>query len=63
MVGKTNCGKATFVQKLGINNFFSKLLKVELISCIQLSKNREAVKYKPVFPVLLSFIILEIWKF
>ena len=28
MVGKATCGKETFAQKLGINNFFSKLLNV-----------------------------------
>lgn len=42
MTGKTNCGESTFVQKLGINNFFSKPLKVECISYIQVNKNRDA---------------------
>ena len=42
VAGKTNCGKTTFVQKLGINDIYGKLLKIELISYIQLSKNGEA---------------------
>ena len=42
VAGKTYCGKTTFLYKLGANNVFSKLLKVECISFIQLSLNGEA---------------------
>ena len=27
VVGRTNCGKTTFVEKLGINNFFGNILQ------------------------------------
>ena len=42
IVGKTGCGKTHFVQKLGLNNFFGKIVKTEWVSSIQLSKSREA---------------------
>ena len=41
-VGKTGCGKTHFVQKLGLNNFFGKIVKTEWVSFISLSKSREA---------------------
>ena len=41
-VGRTGCGKAIFVQKLAVNSFFGKLVKVEWISYIKLDKGREA---------------------
>ena len=42
IVGRTECGKTTFVQKLALNNFFGNLKKVKWVSGIQLSKRREA---------------------
>ena len=42
IVGRTECGKTTFMQKLALNNFFSKLKKTEWVSGIELSKMREA---------------------
>ena len=42
VVGRTECGKTTFVQKLALNNFFGDLKKVNWISGIGLSKRREA---------------------
>ena len=42
VVGKTGCGKTTFLQKLGINNIFGKILKTEWISRIDIDKVREA---------------------
>ena len=42
MVGKTGCGKTTFVQKLAVNNFFGDVKKVEWVSQIELSKFWEA---------------------
>ena len=42
IVGRTECGKTTFVQKLALNNFFGDLKKVKWISGICLSKRREA---------------------
>ena len=42
IVGRTECGKTTFVQKLALNNFFDELKKVKWLSGIKLSKKREA---------------------
>ena len=42
IVGRTECGKTTFVQKLALNNFFGDLKKVKWVSGIRLSKRREA---------------------
>ena len=42
IVGRTGCGKTTFVQKLALNNFFGDLKKVKWISGTRLSKRREA---------------------
>ena len=42
VVGRTECGKTTFIQNLGINNFFGDLKIVKWISGIWLSKKREA---------------------
>ena len=42
IVGRTECGKTTFVQKLALNNFFGELKKVKWLSGIKLSKKREA---------------------
>ena len=42
VVGKTGCGKASFLQKLGPNNFFGEIVKIEWVSSIFLSKAREA---------------------
>ena len=41
-VGKTGCGKTHFVQKLGLNNFFGRIVKTEWVLSIPLSKSREA---------------------
>ena len=32
VVGRTNCGKTTFIEKLGLNNFFGDIIKTEWIS-------------------------------
>ena len=58
ITGKTSSGKTTFVQKLGINSFFSKLLKLEWISYLRLSKNREA-KMQTCFPCTAQFHYLR----
>ena len=42
IVGRTECGKTSFIQKLAINNFFGELKKVKWISGIRLDKQREA---------------------
>ena len=40
---KTGFGKTCFMQKLALNGFFGKIVKVEWVSSIQLSRTREAV--------------------
>ena len=35
IVGRTDCGKTSFIQNLGINNFFGALKKVEWVSEIE----------------------------
>ena len=42
IVGKTGCGKTHFVQKLGLNNFFDRIVKTDWVSSIPLSNSREA---------------------
>ena len=44
IVGRTNCGKTTFIEneKLGLNNFFGNIVKTEWVSGIVIDKKREA---------------------
>ena len=42
VIGRTNCGKTTFIKKLGLNNFFSNIVKTESVSGIAIDKKREA---------------------
>ena len=42
IVGRTECGKTTFVQKLALNNFFGDLKKVKWVSGIRLNQKKEA---------------------
>ena len=42
VVGRTACGKTTFIEKLGLNNFFGDIIKTEWISGIDIDKQREA---------------------
>ena len=41
VVGRTGCGKTTFLEKLGLNNFFGNIIKTEWISGIDIDKKRE----------------------
>ena len=41
VVGRRGCGKTTFLEKLGTNNFFGELVKTEWISWIDIDKKRE----------------------
>ena len=38
VVGRMGCGKTTFLEKLGSNNFFGKLAKTEWISGIDIDE-------------------------
>ena len=42
VVGRTGCGKTTFLEKLGLNKFFGDIIKTEWISGIDTDKKREA---------------------
>ena len=42
VLGRTECGKTTFIQNLGINNFFGDLKTVKWVSGIRLNEKREA---------------------
>ena len=42
VAGRTSCGKTTFLEKLGLNNFFGNILKTEWISGIDIDKTKEA---------------------
>ena len=42
VVGRTNYDKTTFIEKLGLNNFFGDIIKTEWISGIDIDKQREA---------------------
>ena len=37
VVGKTGCGETYFLQKLGLYNFFGKIVKTEWVSWIEIS--------------------------
>ena len=41
-VGRTGCGKTTFLEKLAINKFFGEIVKTEWISGIEIDESREA---------------------
>ena len=42
VVSRTGCDKTTFLEKLGLNNFFGDILKTERISGIETDKQKEA---------------------
>ena len=42
LVGRTGCGKTTFLEKLGLNKFFGDIIETEWISGIDIDKKREA---------------------
>ena len=44
VVGRTGCGKTTFLEKLGLNNFFGNIIKTEWISGIEIDKKKERPK-------------------
>ena len=42
VVGRSGCGKTTFLEKLALNNFFGDLVKTEWVSGKEIDKKREA---------------------
>ena len=53
VVGRTNCGKTTFIEKLGLNNYFGDITKTEWISGI----DKEKLKYNLILVMVLKFIL------
>ena len=41
IMGRTECGKTTFMQKVVLNNFFGKIERAEWVSYIPLTSKRE----------------------
>ena len=41
-MGKTGCCKTIFLQKLGLHNFFRKIVKTEWVSGIEIDEKHEA---------------------
>ena len=48
VVGRTGCGKTTFLENLGLKNFFGDIIKTEWISGIDIDK-----KERPKFNLIL----------
>ena len=42
LVGRTGCGKTTFLEKLGLNSFFGNMIKTKWVSGTDIDKKREA---------------------
>ena len=42
LVGRTGCGKTTFLEKLALNKFFGEIIKTEWVSGIEIDASREA---------------------
>ena len=42
IVGRTNCGKTKFIEKLGLYNFFGDIIKTEWVSGKNIDKKRES---------------------
>ena len=56
IVGRTECGKTTFMQKLALNNFFGKLKKQNGSQVLNLVR-REKHKLRQIFLVKLIFVM------
>ena len=60
VVGRTNCGKTTFIKKLGLNNFFGNIVKTEWVSGIAIDKAEEKLKFNHISKMRLKFILCKI---
>ena len=56
VVGGTNCGKTTFIEKLGLNNFFENIVRTEWISGIEIDK-KEKLKFNHILKMGQKFIL------
>lgn len=55
VVGRTNCGKTTFIEKLGLNNFFGDIVKTNgLVEKTSIKKER--VKYNLILKTKQGFM-------
>ena len=57
VVGRTGCGKTTFLENLGLNNFFGDIIKTESISGIDIDK-----KERPKFNLILVMKQKFMWQ-
>ena len=55
VVGKTRCGKTSFLYKLELNKFFGKLVKTEWVTGIEIDEQRET-EYNHALVTKLNFI-------
>ena len=58
VVGRAECGKTGFVQKLAVNKFFGELVKAEWMSCIKLDKQKELLKKSLKLQIKTLFLIV-----
>ena len=56
VVGRTGCGKTTFLEKRGLNNFFGKIIKTEWISGIDIDK-KERLKSNLILATKQKFML------
>ena len=59
VVGRTNCSKTTFIEKLGLNNFFGDIVKTEWVSKIAIDK-KEKLKFNRISKMKPRFILQRI---
>ena len=59
IVGWTECGKTTIMQKLALHNFFDKFKKAEWISGIIALQKKEKLKFKQIFLAKSNSIIWQ----
>ena len=59
VVGRTNCSKTTFIEKLGLNNFFGDIVKTEWVSKIAIDK-KEKLKFNRISKIKPRFILQRI---
>ena len=57
VVGRTGCGKTTFLENLGLNNFFGDIIQTEWISGIDIDK-----KERPKFNLILVMKQKFMWQ-
>ena len=59
VVGRTNCGKTAFIEKLVLHNFFSNIVKTEWVNGIAINK-KEKLKFNLILKMRPKFILRKI---